>query len=442
MESAAGGGNARAGEFLSPSGKRVFNQPCAVAQPSARNKRCLVSITHTPPAFAGRLTFIDGLRGIAAFSVVCYHVARYEPETQLSRRFIPEMLQTWFDHGWIGVQVFFVISGFVIAYSLRNAFITPGYAVNYAWRRSIRLDPSYWATILFVLVLHAVLHLHLGFDSPLDIPSKMEPALSWQLLASHVLYLQNILEYDNLSAGFWTLCIEVQFYVLFVVGQGIAQRLPCASRRTPADAGSVGLFTVFAPLSLLSLFVWNGGIDLAGQPYDNDMWIIRYLAMFFLGSLAWWALDGRIPRWSFWLYAGAMAGRILLHACQTNGADDLTIGLSTALVTGVSIYTVGRLGRLGTWLDFSILQYLGRISYSLYLIHFPVGHIVSTIAWEVSGRSPSPVVATLWLALAIAASVAVAHLMYVFIEAPSVRLAARFKRPASETTAKSANATR
>lgn len=379
-------------------------------------------MTQPTPGFEGRSTYIDALRGIAAFSVACYHITRYGPLPEPASEKIPKFLQLWFDHGWMGVQVFFVISGFVIAYSVRNAFVTPGYLANYIFRRSIRLDPPYWTTILFVLVLHAILHLHLGFDSPLDVPSKLEPALSWQLLASHVLYLQNILRFDNLSAGFWTLCIEVQFYLLYVAGQGIAQRFPYLKRKTPSDASPVGLLTVFAPLALLSLFVWNGD-------YDNDMWIIRFFCMFFLGTAAWWALDGRVSQFVFWGYAAAFAGRILLQVHRKSWSDDLTVGLIAALVAGISIYIAGRRGRLGTWLNYRVLQYLGKISYSLYLIHFPMSHVITTLGTEVSGKSPSPAVATLWLVLALVASLAAAHVMYVFVEAPSVRFAARFKQP-------------
>jgi peptidoglycan/LPS O-acetylase OafA/YrhL len=396
-------------------------------------------MTQTPRGFEGRSTYIDALRGVAAFSVACYHITRrtYGPLQERASDCIPSILQGWFDHGWIGVQVFFVISGFVIAYSVRSARVTPGYVANYALRRSIRLDPPYWTTILFVLVLHAILSLHLEFDSPLDIPSKLECPLSWHLVAAHLLYLQNILgyfqnifglpAYENLSAGFWTLCIEVQFYLLYVVGQGIAQRFPHAGRKTPADASPLGLLTVFAPLALLSLFVWNGD-------YHNDMWIIRFFSMFFLGSAAWWALDGRIPQSVFWIYAAAVAARLLLQVRWEGWSDDLAIGLCAALAAGVSIYVAGRLGRLGIWLNLGVLQYLGRISYSLYLIHFPMSHVVTTLGTQVSGRSPSPAVATLWLVLALAASLAAAHVMYVFIEAPSVRFAGRFKRPAPGST--------
>jgi peptidoglycan/LPS O-acetylase OafA/YrhL len=406
-------------------------------------------MTEVSRAFEGRSTFIDALRGVAAFSVACYHITRYGPLPGPARELIPGVLQGWFDHGWMGVQVFFVISGFVIAYSVRNARVTPGYLANYALRRSIRLDPPYWTTIAFVLLLHAILHLHLGFDSPLDVPSKMEPALSWKLLLSHLFYVQNIVAYiqglcgypqfENLSAGFWTLCIEVQFYLVYVAGQGLAQRFPHQARRTPADASPFGLLTVFAPLAAASLFVWNAkfapGDDLWWNLFvsgpGGDMWITRFFCMFFLGAAAWWSLDGRIPATIFWIYVAAFAGRIIWQG-QTHGwDDDLTVGLCAALAAGVSIYFVGRRGRLATSLNFGILQYLGRTSYSLYLIHFPMSHVVTTLGTQLSGTSPSPAVATLWLVLALAASLAAAHVLYIFIEAPSVRLAARFKRPST-----------
>jgi peptidoglycan/LPS O-acetylase OafA/YrhL len=377
--------------------------------------------------FDGRATFIDALRGIAALGVACYHITRYELAPQPSRQFIPEILQTVFDYGWIGVPIFFVISGFVIAYSVRNAQVTPRYIGNYAFRRVIRLDPPYWATILFVLFLHAILHLHLGFDSPLDVPSKLEPELSWKLLASHALYLQNILRYDNLSAGFWTLCIEVQFYLLYVSGLGIAQQFPARNKSRPSDAGTLGLLVVFLPLALMSLFEWNRTVG--GRPvYDNDMWIIRFFGSFFLGASAWWALDGRIPKWIFWAYAASFAARIFLQVHREKWSDDLTVGLCAALATGVGIYIAGKMGRLGTWLNYRPLQYLGRTSYSLYLVHFPISHVISTLELQLSEETRSPAVATLWLLAALAASLAAAHIMYILIEAPSVRFAARFKR--------------
>jgi peptidoglycan/LPS O-acetylase OafA/YrhL len=363
-----------------------------------------------PPRVSTRFTFIDALRGIAALGVACYHITRYGPLPELAEPAIPQIVGEWFSRGWTGVQMFFVISGFVIAYTLRDARVTPAYVLHYAFRRSLRLDPPYWGTIAFVLALHAVMALHLGFISPLDVPT-VTP-LSWPVLISHLFYLQNILGYENISAGFWTLCIEVQFYLLYVVGYGIAQRVPSRSKRTSADAGPAGLLLVFAPAAAMSLFVWNL------QP-NNDMWISHFYCMFFLGMAAWWALDGRVPGWVFWGYAFLVGARLRWVP---------SLDLSVALLAGALIYFLGRAGRLGTTLNWRWLQYLGRISYSLYLIHFPIAHVVTTIGYELGGRSMPAGLAALWLLLALAASLGAAHLLYRLVEAPSVRFAARFKR--------------
>lgn len=390
---------------VNASGSSVTAEP--VSEAAASESRAANSGSPRPSA---RFAFIDALRGIAAFGVACYHITRYGPVPELAEPAIPALLSEWFTRGWTGVQMFFVISGFVIAYTLREAAVTPGYVLNYAFRRSVRLDPPYWTTIGLVLLIHGVMSLHLGFISPLDVPE--ETPLSWGQVISHFFYLQNILGYRNLSAGFWTLCIEVQFYLLYVVGFGIAQRFPAQRKRAPTDAGPLGLLLVFAPMALLSLFVWN-------LESDNDMWISRFYCMFFLGMVAWWALDRRVPGWVFWSYAFLVGGRLLWMP---------SLALSVALLAGSLIYFLGRAGRLATTLNWGWLQYLGRISYSLYLIHFPVAHIVTTFGYEFSGSEMSSTVAVAWLLAALMASIGAAHLMYLGIEAPSVRFAARFKR--------------
>jgi len=393
--------------------------------------------------FEGRSTFIDALRGIAAFSVACYHIYRYGPLPIAAEFAMPRPLAIWFDHGWIGVQVFFVISGFVIAYSVRNALITPRYLANYILRRSMRLDPPYWATILVVLLVHWVFALTLGFDSPMDVPSPMEVPLSWGLIVAHLFYLQDILKsrlgYENLSAGFWTLCIEVQFYLLYIIGLGVAQRLPWV-RKLPIEWGPRALVLLFAPLAALSLFRWNS------DP-DTDMWIFHYFCMFFLGCLAWWALDNKVPAVVFWGYVLLVVVRLVLRGVEVYVDSRITrqgVGLSlahaarsaielkVALIAGITIYWLGRRGRLGTSLNYPVLQYLGKISYSLYLIHFPVGHVVTTLGYEhmtVNGTF-TPTASLGWLLAALIASLIAAHGLYLFVEAPSVRLAARWKRSA------------
>src|SRR5690242_2845328 len=172
----------------------------AVSAPDVAGAR-----TGPSPPTGERLAFIDALRGLAALAVAAYHIERYGPLAEPASRIIAGPIEEVIRRGWMGVQTFYVISGFVIAYSLRHAWMTPGYLGNYALRRSLRLDPPYWTTIAVSLAIY--------FAGPLaGWPSPMLAEPSWPQFGWHFLYLQNLMGYQNLSVGLWTLCIEVQFY--------------------------------------------------------------------------------------------------------------------------------------------------------------------------------------------------------------------------------------
>ena len=129
----------------------------------------------------------------------------------------PRPLVTLFAHGGLGVQVFFVISGMVIAYSVGDARVTPSYLGRFALRRSLRLDPPYWSVILLFLAMRWAAA---GVGHP------MGPARPPQQVWSNVFYLQHILGQDDLVVVFWTLCLEVQFYIVLVLLLGLVQRIP------------------------------------------------------------------------------------------------------------------------------------------------------------------------------------------------------------------------
>ena len=377
-------------------------------------------LAEPPPssaAAAERFRYIDGLRGIASLGVACYHITRYGPVAESARQAIPLPLQFVFDRGWIGVQVFFVISGFVIAYSVRRAQVTPGYLANYALRRSLRLDPPYWTTIALVLLVHVVMTHWWGAVSPLDVPTPLEPALSPRLILAHLLYLHKMLGYDSLSAGFWTLCIEFQFYLAYVATLGIIQWLSRLGSRIPQAFWQV---LIFGGAAVASLFWWN--LD---RRFDN--FIFYFYALFFLGIAAWWEVSRQVPRWVFWSYCALVFAR-LVHTDAFQRFDN-SLELKAALVCGISIVLLGQRGKLATALDWPWLQYLGRISYSLYLIHFPVTHLVTTGLERWWGSPLSPLAAALTLFLGLLTSLGSAHVLYTLVEAPSVRLAARFRRP-------------
>jgi len=360
-----------------------------------------------------RFAFLDGIRGIAALGIAVYHIYRYEPRPRPSREVVPWLLEQWLLHAWFGVQMLLVLSGFVIAYTLRDTWVTPRTALGFVARRLVRLTPPYWVTLLVVIVLDGLCSTWIELPSPVD-----EPISAWRV-AAHMAYLQDVFGFASLSAGIWTLCIEVQFYAVCVVGWGLAQRLFArVEGGVPRPRGAV-LLTLFGPPACLSLFLWHGQTS-------TEPWVTHFLSLFFLGMITWWTLDETLPAWSYFLCVGVVAAQL---------AGDWKLDNAVALVVACSVFTAGRLDHLHDWLDWKWLQYLGRISYSLYLVHYPVSHMVTWTAWALAGKKPTPTVAALILLASLAASVAAAQLLYWAVEVPSLRWAARWKIEATERVA-------
>lgn len=356
-----------------------------------------------PPA---RFAFVDSLRGLAAVSIMIFHIWWYEPApfVAISNRLVNDALLR--TRG--GVQILLVISGFVIAYTLRHVWGTWKETLLFLGRRLVRLVPAYWTAIAIAMLTDYSCRYFW------DLPSAVDGHHSVPRTLAHMTFLQDIFDYDALSAGLWTLCIEMQFYIVAILGWTIAQRLFPRPDPTKPRPSAIGLLTVFAPLAFASLFHWR-------QIASNDHWVIHFLWMFFLGMLVWWTLDRTVPKWAFAAVV-AIAGIELIFDAEWRYEN------SVALTTALVIFTGGYLQRLDVWLNWWPLQYLGRISYSLYLIHFPICHVISAIGWKWYADSPTPVQARLILFSALVVSMLAAQLMYVLVEAPSARWAAMLKR--------------
>jgi peptidoglycan/LPS O-acetylase OafA/YrhL len=380
--------------------------------------------------------FLDGLRGFAALCITSYHIWRYEPAPYPAAQVVPAPIAWLLEHAWIGVQMLLALSGFVIAYTLRDTVITPRTAISFIARRLVRLTPPVWVTIALVLILHGVCVAWGWCPSLLDEPPTVAGVLA------QMCYLQDILGYPNLSAGLWTVAIEVQFYIVFVTGWGLAQRW---RRNGPSEASSqvlgtqysvlstqysvlgaqrlchapsgAGLLLLFGVLAAWALFDWN----LRGT---NEQWVHHFLFQFFLGMVTWWALDRTVPLLVFLGTIAVVAGQVIFDHSLTK--PDI-IARVVALTTILAVFAAGRTGHLHDWLNFRWLQYLGRISYSLYLVHYPVSHLVNWLGWLACDNSPTPIEATAILIASLAASIGAGDLLYLAVEVPSNRWSARLK---------------
>ena len=252
-----------------------------------------------------------------------------------------------------------------------------------------------------------------------QLDSPFEGHLSLARLSAHLTFLQDVTGHDPIGAGMWTICIEMQFYFVAILGWGIAQQFfprPVASEPQPS---MTGLLIVFAPLALVSLFHW--------RPLDStDSWVTHFIWMFFLGMITWWTLDKAISPTVFAIFVIIAVGELAFDL-QSRDEDSVAYENTVALATALAIFTAGRCDRLYVWLNWPWLQYLGRISYSLYLIHFPVCHLLTAAGWKLFGNSPTSIQASAILLASLVASLIAGHVLYVFVEAPSARWAAKTK---------------
>ena len=351
------------------------------------------------PTSAGRFAFVDALRGIAAMSVVVFHIYK-QNLLKVAKAPLPEPFHSLFVNGFLGVYIFFVLSGFVIAYSVRGYKITPRFIGRFALRRSLRLDPPYWAAIAGAIIIAVTAKQAVGDAQQIPVPSATD-------VMAHLFYAQGFLGVPQILGVFWTLCLEIQFYLLYVVLLGLAQRF-VGDRR----------WLVFGPALALSLVVGSGVIDWG---HAVCLWAWPF---FFAGAVTAWYVEGKVS---------AQAWAAVLIASCVCGFDAVD-RISVAVVTAAALFAAARArgpngGSLLEELSLGrVVQYLGRISYSLYLTHLLIGSKSARFVIRMLGKRELGYPEMLVILVGcVAASIAVAHVMYLVVERTAVKLSKRVR---------------
>ncbi|MBI1266699.1 MAG: acyltransferase family protein [Cryomorphaceae bacterium] len=303
------------------------------------------------------------LRGIAAMMVCVYHIFSYSDERG-SLLPLQDPLRKIAAYGSEGVFMFFVISGFVIPLSLFHSGFKLGDFPRYIARRWVRIELPYLAALLIMLVDRFIMHRNWNIDFGID----------WQIIVHHIFYTIPFSNYPWINVIFWTLAIELQFYV--VVGV-LFSLLNSPKKWVPYVA--IAIFTLsplviedarfvfhYAPLFAMGMYV------LHAKKIDQNKLVSA-------------AVISAIAVFSLWLHGPKMAG--------------------IAYLSALFILLVDMKKNTGKW--------LGERSYSLYLIHGAVGLHVIHFLYEYAEVYILRVVLAL---LGIAASVAVAHYFWYFVE--------------------------
>jgi peptidoglycan/LPS O-acetylase OafA/YrhL len=344
-----------------------------------------------PPAISAessRLPFLDLLRALASHLIVWHHLAFYGPMSDVAYSLAPRLIDLLFDHGRAAVQIFFVVGGMLTARTLARGVPLDGRgAASAVWRRYRRIGFPYLAALGVAVGANEVARSLMDHSSISGSPTLGQ-------LFAHVLFLQHILGYEALTAGIWYLAIDFQMVLLTLLILGASARGSGSPARSFWAAQAA-----FGLIAVASLFWFNRDSRL-------DNWAIYFFGSFFLGMAVQWTLSGKLPRSLLWSYAGLMVAAMIL---------DWRRNLLVALITGLSLYGAGRSGLLSSWPRNRVTGFLGRISYSLFLIHFPVCLVINACVWRVWPESAT----WSWAGMVAAylLSIAAATVFHRFVEA-------------------------
>ena len=387
---------------------------------------------------------LDGIRALSVLAVIIYHANKM-----------------WLPGGFLGVEVFFVISGYLItllllAESEKNGSIS---LKEFWWRRARRLLPALWVVVLGVVVFAALFQREMLGTLRGDVVAALLYGFNWFQIWVGTSYFTSF-EFVPLR-HLWSLAVEEQFYliwpvVMLIVAKFGKRRLPIVSTVFFGLAVVLAIYTalVYQPGTISNIRdTPNQFMSLFGQPVSR----IDFL---FLGTLTrssglllgaalaiWWrpwllqnSRAGANKLFDFIGIGGLAALALMMWRFQTviEGTDEGTVGydflfrggffltdLASLAVIAAAVHPSSKI--LARSLSNPVLVWLGRRSYGFYLFHWPVFQFYRRFAGK--GLTPYEFVVLVLFALALT------ELSYRYIETPVRQGAvsrwwAEFRQPA------------
>jgi peptidoglycan/LPS O-acetylase OafA/YrhL len=364
-----------------------------------------------------RIKGLDGLRAIAFLLVFFYHT-------------------NWIEFGWIGVQLFFVLSGFLITgilMEMKTRLASASYFIKFYGRRFLRIFPLYYFYLLVMWRLVSWMAINKIKPQYMNL---FHDQLPYALAYVYNFYAASPLfdRFTNFLTHLWSLAVEEQFYIVWPLLIFLVPR----TRYKAAFLSVIGFCVIFrfwiATLAPESLHVF-----LIADPLKAIYFLpFSHLDAFALGAIL-TVTDIPKPRAQFIAFlvglpvlgivTDALASGTWVNA--SNLGFPLLLPYADKAVWGytllnyffaILIFGVARVGWFERILEFRPIAYLGKISYGLYVYHFAIIWFM-TLPFGLSSTAPVPFINA---AISLILTVIVAGFSYRLLEKPLMNLKDRF----------------
>ena len=344
--------------------------------------------TKIAPIMCEHIRAIDGLRGLAIFLVLTHHFGLFQP-------------------GWAGVDIFFVISGFLITRILLWSKNSPHYFAHFYARRALRILPLYYFSIL--LFFFAVFPIearngslsHYGFK---DFAWYLFHLSNWWIGSGHMT--------SSPISHFWSLAIEEQFYFVWPL------LVFALTRKSLAKATvAIALFSFLCRAVAAAMHPQTTGFIYFYTPFRIEPIAIGSLAAIVADDeLLWTRLVSYRPM-LFWSGFALWITTIFL------GDDRVSCVFGISGIGAVALAMLIDAANGRSAFDIPIFRHLGKYSYALYIIHYPI-YLLIKYDFRDWGYFWDPVLTAM---VGVPLTYLLARVSWVLIESPFLRLKHEFE---------------
>ena len=303
-----------------------------------------------------RSAFLDNIKGIACLLILFHHLAFYGPMSDVANTVIPNSIDFFFDGARLAVAVFLCIGGFLTGLKLSEPNFFAKHSVQQViWHKYLRLVIPYLGAIALAIAASFTasrLMEHHSISAMPDVPQ----------LLSHLFFLQNILGYESLSAGLWYVAIDFQLFAVCALLVFLVEKLSPASW----SYRSTRLITliIFSALTIASVIFFN-------RDDTFDVWFIFFFATYGLGLLTAYLVRSQ----SHHVLILSVAAITIFSLYYQDFRERLLIALLMEFLLFGSYESNWSKSKLWN----NPLGKIGEMSYSIFLVNFPVSLVVSGI---------------------------------------------------------------